>query len=237
MDAATEGGVQELGPHLIREPDEIPGRVSALRPGHWLQVDEDLVATGEASWTLLAVLENFEHTNRATGVNLIYCTPVAREHTAAFELECLLVNEERLSSLCVVWKRGRPLGYVRIPWAREPLWRQYGPFKVDSMERTRRMTFRKNDQLFVWVMEAFEDRRYVRFLVAFNKLSANKMKMATAAFFGHRSWTKSQRDDVAELSFTLLQMYGKWGAQGFREAWKRDPPSGFVETAAKVYEE
>lgn len=223
--------------HVAIDLEDAPAKLQGKKPGQGIVLDEELELTGEGSTTSRKTFSNIENTLRASGVNMLICSPQAKEHDASqFVLEAILWNRAKRRTLFVAWVMGVPLGYVIIPWMRDELYAKYKPWKQKNVERTLRAQFRKENALFEMMHDIFGHDGFVTVLHSYHKINKTQLKAMIAAFFGHRAWVKTLRDQLADFTHDQLTVYHKLGDK-YTKVWGGDPHPNFVRIAKKYYDE
>ncbi len=227
----------ELMRHLSIDVTELPSKIMRMQPGESVIQDEYVQTSGEGSRTAKSLFENLEDTLRGSQVNLIVLSPRRQEHStmqAIFDL--IMWNPERRFSLFLVWIRGTPMGVVAIPWAPDPLWEAYGPWKAANVERTLQGQFRDTTYLAKLAMQAFQDPRLVEYILHLsNKPKKSDFKTALE-FFLPQMISGSQSDRMVNFIHDACYNFEAISDK-FLDWFGVEPCEGFQAVARRCYKE
>lgn len=113
--------------------DALLSRAMEIGKNHTLIQDEQINQLGAGSVREEYERQTLEDTTRKFGLNIIFCSPVTKDHTTAhYNLEIICMNKKkRLTKVAIIGTKGNYLGYFVINVLPESnrLWKQYNKEK------------------------------------------------------------------------------------------------------------
>lgn len=228
---------ESLLDHLSFDLSELPTKLSRIDKGAAVIQDEYVATAGEGSRTFLALFANLEDTLRKSQKNLLVLSPRQHDHaTMQAKLELILWNREQQFSVFILWLEDHPHGVIALPWAPPDLWDAYGPWKEANVERSVAGHFKDNKYLAKTILRAFEDQRFVDFLVnGVNKPKKTDFQTALE-FFLPQMLSGAQSERIVGFMYQLCYNWDRLGEKF--EAWFGEKPNKGLETVAnKCYKE
>lgn len=240
-DHVRSHGSQALRDRIAIDIGELPRMLPNLEARDAIMLDEQLLLVGENAKTHLALLRNMEETLRGTMIDLHYASPTTRDHATSQGVLVAISNSPahhtdgtkgRLSTTYLYYLaldgEPLPLGTVTLPWCSPEVFRAYKDFKMENLERTKRMQFHSITAVTEATLEKlFEDERLAARVRA--KRSLNKSDWARyIRAYGHSMSIAEVENTASELD-EMVSIIKSGEDRYFRKIWGFDPPQAMVD--------
>ena len=98
------------------EVNRMIGRLKDVKEKNTLSMDEQIATFGPGSMSALKELQNIEETMRKRQINMIYCSPTARQHEHHYKLRTFGIDKDhKIAKLLVyVGNDSLPIGYITL---------------------------------------------------------------------------------------------------------------------------
>jgi len=223
--------------HVVFDAVDVTERLPALKRGEWLLIDEDITPTGEGARTTQIVLDLVVDTFRQSGLNLIQAGPRLEPDPRFHALyESAFWHPGKKRTLFLVWVEGQLVGVDALDWVRAPVWESYRPFKRANVERSLHGQFRSNEAVMRRGMRAFENPRFVDFLLSCANKPKKKDVETAYELIEPLVVATRQFDRIVHVVYIALCNYDRL-RNTFEVIFGVVATSGFVKVAQKCYEE